>query len=337
MPSVVSVRVMRVLVTGSSGFIGSHITETLREHGHEVRTFDLRSGEDIQDEAAVLRCLNGVEVVYHQAAKVGLGREVSDLPDYASTNVVGTAVLLAAMAREGCERLVLASSMVVYGEGAYDCGTHGRVRPGPRAEADLAAGRFEPRCPSCAAPLTPGTVEEDAPIDPRNAYADTKVGQEHLSASWARATGGSVVALRYHNVYGPRMPRDTPYAGVAAIFRSSLARGEAPQVFEDGGQRRDFVHVRDVARANVLALDSVTPGELRAYNVASGEPRTIEEMAVALAKAYEGPSPVVTGQYRLGDVRHIVASPARAAAELGFRASISFEEGLAGFALADKN
>jgi dTDP-L-rhamnose 4-epimerase len=328
---------MRVLVTGSSGFIGSHITETLREHGHEVRTFDLRSGEDVRDEAAVLRCLNGVEVVCHQAAKVGLGVDVSDLPDYASANVLGTAVLLAAMARVGCGRLVLASSMVVYGEGAYDCGTHGRVRPGPRAEADLAAGRFEPRCPSCAAPLTPGTVGEDAPMDPRNAYADTKLGQEHLSASWARATGGSVVALRYHNVYGPRMPRDTPYAGVAAIFRSSLARGEAPRVFEDGGQRRDFVHVRDVARANVLALDAVTPGELRAYNVASGEPHTIEEMAVALAKAYGGPSPVVTGEYRLGDVRHIVASPARAAAELGFRASVSFEEGLAGFAIADRN
>jgi dTDP-L-rhamnose 4-epimerase len=328
---------MRVLVTGSSGFIGSHITETLREHGHEVRTFDLRSGEDVRDEAAVLRCLNGVEVVCHQAAKVGLGVDVSDLPDYASANVLGTAVLLAAMARVGCGRLVLASSMVVYGEGAYDCGTHGRVRPGPRAEADLAAGRFEPRCPSCAAPLTPGTVGEDAPMDPRNAYADTKLGQEHLSASWARATGGSVVALRYHNVYGPRMPRDTPYAGVAAIFRSSLARGEAPRVFEDGGQRRDFVHVRDVARANVLALDAVTPGELRAYNVASGEPHTIEEMAVALAKAYGGPSPVVTGEYRLGDVRHIVASPARAAAELGFQASVSFEEGLAGFAIADRN
>jgi dTDP-L-rhamnose 4-epimerase len=328
---------MRVLVTGSSGFIGSHISETLREHGHEVRTFDLRSGEDVRDEAAVLRCLNGVEVVCHQAAKVGLGVDVSDLPDYASANVVGTAVLLAAMARVGCGRLVLASSMVVYGEGAYDCAVHGRVRPGPRAEADLAAGRFEPRCPSCAAPLTPGTVGEDAPMDPRNAYADTKLGQEHLSASWARATGGSVVALRYHNVYGPRMPRDTPYAGVAAIFRSCLERGEAPRVFEDGGQRRDFVHVRDVARANLLALDAGAPGELRAYNVASGEPHTIEEMAVALAKAYGGPSPMVTGEYRLGDVRHIVASPSRVAAELGFRASVSFEEGLAGFAIADEN
>jgi dTDP-L-rhamnose 4-epimerase len=323
---------MRVLVTGSSGFIGSHIVEALREQGHEVRTFDLRSGEDVRDEKAVPRHLDGVDVVCHQAAKVGLGVDVADLPAYASTNVLGTAVLLAAMARTGCDRLVLASSMVVYGEGAYDCAHHGRVRPGPRAEADLAAGLFEPLCPSCAAPLTPGTVGEDAPLDPRNAYADTKVAQEHLAASWARATGGSVTALRYHNVYGPRMPRDTPYAGVAAIFRSSLERGEAPRVFEDGGQRRDFVHVRDVARANVLALDSATPGELRAYNVASGEPHTIEEMAVALAEAYGGPKPVVTGEFRLGDVRHIVASPARAATRLGFHATIGFAEGMAEFA-----
>ena len=327
---------MRVLVTGSSGFIGSHIVEALRARGHDARTLDLRSGEDVRDEATVIRCLAGVEAVCHQAAKVGLGVDVSDLPDYASTNVLGTAVLLAAMARTGIGRLVLASSMVVYGEGAYECGSHGRVRPGPRAEADLAAGRFEPRCPSCAAPLTPGTVDEDAPMDPRNAYADTKLGQEHLASSWARATGGSVVALRYHNVYGPRMPRDTPYAGVAAIFRSGLERGEPPRVFEDGGQRRDFVHVRDVARANVLALES--PGAFRAYNVASGEPHTIEEMARALAKAYGGPDPVVTGGYRLGDVRHIVASPARAAAELGFRASVPFEEGMAEFArIGDRN
>jgi dTDP-L-rhamnose 4-epimerase len=325
---------MRVLVTGSSGFIGSHIVDALRERGHGVRTIDLRSGEDVRDEATVIRCLDGVDVVCHQAAKVGLGMDVSDLPDYASTNVLGTAVLLSAMARVGCDRLVLASSMVVYGEGAYDCGEHGRVRPGPRAEADLKAGRFEPRCPICGAALTPGTVVEDAPADPRNAYADTKVGQEHLSASWARSAGGSVIALRYHNAYGPRMPRDTPYAGVGAIFRSSLERGEAPRVFEDGGQRRDFVHVRDVAQASVLAIESVGSagggaGELTPYNVASGESHTIQEMAVALAKAYGGPEPVVTGQYRLGDVRHIVASPERARSGLDFRATIPFEEGMA--------
>lgn len=323
---------MRVLVTGSAGFIGSHIVEALQARGHTVRTFDLRSGEDVRDAPAAGRYVDGVDAVCHQAAKVGLGRDISDLPGYASTNVLGTAVLLTAMAHHGVRRLVLASSMVVYGEGAYDCASHGRVRPGPRAEADLAAGRFEPRCPSCGEPLTPGTTGEDAPMDPRNAYADTKLAQEHLAASWARSTDGSVTALRYHNVYGPRMPRDTPYAGVAAIFRSGLERGEAPLVFEDGGQRRDFVHVRDVARANVLALES--PAVAGAFNVASGEPHTVGEMAGALARAYGGPDPVVTGDYRLGDVRHIVASPARAAAELGFRASVAFEEGMAEFARA---
>lgn len=323
---------MRVLVTGSSGFIGSHVVEALKARGHTVRTLDLRSGEDVRDAAATGRCVEGTDAVCHQAAKVGLGLDISDLPDYASTNVLGTAVLLAEMARHDVRRLVLASSMVVYGEGAYDCASHGRVRPGPRAESDLSTGRFEPRCPACGEPLTPGTVGEDAPMDPRNAYADTKLGQEHLAASWARTTGGSVVALRYHNVYGPRMPRDTPYAGVAAIFRSNLERGEAPLVFEDGGQRRDFVHVRDVASANVLALES--PVVAGAFNVASGEPHTVGEMAAALAKAYGGPDPVVTGGYRLGDVRHIVASPERATAALGFRASVAFEDGMAEFARA---
>jgi dTDP-L-rhamnose 4-epimerase len=325
---------MRVLVTGSAGFIGSHIVEALREHGHDVRPMDLLSGEDVRDAATVARCLIGVDLVCHQAAKVGLGVDVSDLPAYASTNVLGTAVLLAGMADAGVRRLVLASSMVVYGEGAYDCAGHGRERPGPRAESDLAAGRFEPRCPLCGAVLTPGTVGEDAPVDPRNAYADSKLAQEHLAASWARTTRGTVVSLRYHNVYGPRMPRDTPYAGVAAIFRSTLERGEPPRVFEDGGQRRDFVHVRDVARANLLALEAGGPrlGELRAYNIASGAPRTVRDMAVALAKAYGGPHPIVTGEYRLGDVRHIVAAPDRARTELGFYSAISFEEGMAEFA-----
>jgi dTDP-L-rhamnose 4-epimerase len=324
---------MRILVTGSAGFIGSHVVEALHERGHDTCPLDLRSDQDVRDESTVARHMIGVEAVCHQAAKVGLGVDVSDLPEYASTNVLGTAVLLAGMAHAGVNLLVLASSMVVYGEGAYDCPDHGRIRPGPRAAGDLAAGRFEPRCPTCAAPLTPGTVGEDAPMAPRNAYADTKLAQEHLAASWARATGGSVVALRYHNVYGPRMPRDTPYAGVAAIFRSRLEHRQPPLVFEDGGQRRDFVHVRDVAHANVLALESEPDsGELRAYNIASGEPHTVGEMAAALAKTYGGPDPVVTGDYRLGDVRHIVAAPDRAAAELGFRASIRFEDGIAEFA-----
>ena len=173
-------------------------------------------------------------------------------------------MLLAAMAREGVSRLVLSSSMVVYGEGSYACSSHGGVaRPLPRAAADLEAGAFDPRCPACGARLSWVPVREDAALDPRNAYATSKVAQEHLAANWARVTGGAVVALRYHNVYGPRMPRDTPYSGVAAIFRSALENGQPPRVFEDGGQLRDFVHVRDVADANVLALaaaDSAAAG-----------------------------------------------------------------------------
>ncbi|MFB9248714.1 NAD-dependent epimerase/dehydratase family protein [Sphaerisporangium melleum] len=325
---------MRVLVTGSAGFIGSHVVEALAEAGHDVTGLDLRTGDDVRDDAAVDRALAGVEIVVHQAAKVGLGVDVSDLPEYTSVNAYGTAVLLAAMARHGTTRLVLASSMVVYGEGAYDCPRHGRVRPGPRDPADLAQGLYEPRCPGCGSPLTSGTISEDAPLDPRNAYATTKLAQEHLAANWARETGGTAVALRYHNVYGPRMPKDTPYSGVAAIFRSALEAGRAPKVFEDGRQRRDFVHVRDVAQANLAALSGGMPGTLTAYNIASGEPHTVGEMAAALAAERGGPDPVVTGDHRLGDVRHIVASPARAADDLGFRAGIAFADGMKEFATA---
>jgi len=343
---------MRILVTGAAGFIGSHAVDVMRAAGHEVQgldsldpavhtgrpdylpgDFELAVG-DVRDPAAVRRAVAGADVVCHQAAMVGLGVDLGDLPAYSDVNVTGTAVLLEAMGRSGVGRLVLASSMVVYGEGGYECAEHGRVRPAPRGEEDLAAGRFEPRCPQCSRELVTATVTEDAPLDPRNAYAASKVGQEHLAATWARMTGGSVVALRYHNVYGPRMPRDTPYSGVAAIFRSALEAGRAPQVFEDGAQRRDFVHVHDVARANLAALQGSLPGTVRAFNVASGEPHTVGEMAAALSGAFGGPAPEVTGRYRLGDVRHVVASPEAAAQGLGFRAGTSFADGMKEFAHA---
>jgi dTDP-L-rhamnose 4-epimerase len=343
---------MRILVTGAAGFIGSHAVDVMRAAGHEVQgldsltpavhtgrpdylpdNFDLAVG-DVRDPDAVRRAVAGADVVCHQAALVGLGVDLADLPAYSDVNVTGTAVLLEAMGRSGVPRLVLASSMVVYGEGAYDCPEHGRVRPAPRDVGDLEAGRFEPRCPQCSAPLTVATVTEDAPLDPRNAYAASKLAQEHLAATWARMTGGSAVALRYHNVYGPRMPRDTPYSGVAAIFRSALEGGRSPQVYEDGQQRRDFVHVHDVARANLAALRAGVPGSLRAFNVASGEPHTVGEMASALAGAFGGPVPTVTGRYRLGDVRHIVASPEAATRGLGFRAETRFGDGMTEFAHA---
>ena len=273
------------------------------------------------------RALLGVEAVVHLAAKVGLGVDVSDIPDYASSNDVGTAELLAAMARAGVKRLTLASSMVVYGEGVGLCPEHGPVRPGPRVETALAAGSFEPPCPICGRSLRTKLVDESTPLDPRNAYATSKVAQEFYASNWARVTGGSVAALRYHNVYGPGMPRDTPYAGVAAIFTSALRRGEAPKVFEDGGQRRDFVHVRDVAAATVLACEKHANG-VRAFNVGSGTPRTVGDMAAALAHALNGPLPTVTGHYRLGDVRHITADSARLRSELVWKPQVDFSDGM---------
>ena len=343
---------LRVLVTGAAGFIGRQVVTALRAGGHDVVAIDMLHPAahrerhmpagvlmgDVRDPVLVASALRGVDAVVHQAAMVGMGVNLDDLPEYVSCNDLGTAVLLAAMARAKVRRLVLASSMVVYGEGAYDCPADGPVRPDPRRPDELRAGRFEPTCPRCRAPLSPGLVLEDAPLDPRSVYAATKLAQEHLAGAWARESGSVAAALRYHNVYGPGMPRDTPYAGVAAIYRSALERGEAVRVFEDGRQRRDFVHVADVARANVAALAWTgapdRPVGLRAFNIASGEPHTIGEMAEVLSTAFAGPAPLVTGEFRAGDVRHVVASPVRAASELDFVADVTFHSGLKEFATA---
>ncbi|MES2710484.1 MAG: NAD-dependent epimerase/dehydratase family protein [Pseudomonadota bacterium] len=342
---------MRVLLTGGAGFIGQHVLARLLARGNEVRVLDSLRADvhrdkawtppdgvelitaDVRDADAVDRALGGVEAVLHLAAKVGLGVDVQDLPDYASSNDAGAAVLLAAMARAGIGRLTLASSMVVYGEGLALCAEHGLVAPAPRLEASLAAGDFEPPCPHCGKPLATRLVGEDTPFDPRNAYASSKVAQEFYASNWARVTGGSAAMMRYHNVYGPGMPRDTPYAGVAAIFTSALRAGRAPRVFEDGGQRRDFVHVRDIAAATVAACEQHEAG-VAAFNVGSGTPRTVGEMARALSAALAGPEPEVTGQYRLGDVRHITADSSTLRARLGWQPQVNFEDGMAELAHA---
>ena len=339
---------MKVLLTGAAGFIGLHIAAALGEAGHDVVGVDAllpqAHGESVTGPDGLVvadirtadldSLLKGVDVVCHQAAVVGNGVDAQDFPDYAAHNDYGTAVLLAAMARVGVRNLVLASSMVVYGDGRYRCEQHGIVPPAVREAADLDQGSFDPHCPQCRRQIVWQEISEDAPFNPRTSYAASKVAQEHYAGAWCTLESARAIALRYHNVYGPGMPADTPYAGVAAIFRSALARGEAPQVFEDGNQMRDFVHVSDIARANVAAIERVAdhPSSVTAYNIASGQPFTIGAMAGQLAKAAGGPQPVVTGDHRAFDVRHIVASPEAAVDGLGFTAAIGPTEGITALA-----
>lgn len=340
---------MRVLVTGGAGFIGNHIVSQLADDGHDVVVVDClepsaHSGipdglepraqycwADLANLDAWTTAVGSFDAVCHQASKVGLGVDFGDVRDYVHHGDTATAALLWHLHHQRfAGPFVLASSMVVYGEGTYQCATHGSVRPAPRRVDDLDNGRFEPPCPVCGSPLSPGLVTEDAALDPRNVYAATKLHQEHLCQLFGREHGLAVTALRYHNVYGPRMPRNTPYAGVASIFRSQLEAGKRPTVTEDGGQRRDFVHVDDVARANLCALQRGYDGPA---NVCSGMPITIHEMASALSAAHGGGlEPVVTGAYRLGDVRHVVADPSRAATTIGFVATVHPTEGLTRFA-----
>jgi dTDP-L-rhamnose 4-epimerase len=343
---------MRVLVTGGAGFIGRHVVEALAVAGHQVRVLDallpgahpdgtwpwLPDGVevvhgDLRDESIVDTALRGVDLVSHHAAVVGRGREILDVEYHVGCNNLGTATLLAAMTRAGVARMVLAGSVVIYGSSRYDCPTHGRVRPAGRSPEDLAAGRFAPYCGTCRAELVASPVDEDDPCDPpRNVYAVTKLAQELLVSTWAMQTGACAVSLRYHNVYGPNMPYASPYSGVAATFRSAVAAGRPPRVYEDGRPTRDFVHVADVVSANLAALQWRGVG-LRAFNVASGDPRSIGEVATALALAAGGPQPVVTGEYRVGDVREIVASPRRIMRELHWRPGVDFETGMKEFAL----
>ncbi len=223
--------------------------------------------------------------------------------------------------------------MVVYGEGRYTCAVHGVVRPGPGRSPTWRRAGSSPAARRCGAGPAPRPGPADAAVDPRNVYATTKLAQEHLAASWARATGGRAVSLRYHNVYGPGMPRDTPYAGVASFFRSALERGEAPRVFEDGGQRRDFVHVR-VSRGPTWRRWPLSGRATPRTTWAAASPTRSARWPPPWRPGFGGPMPVVTGEFRLGDVRSITADSSRLREELGWKPEVEFADGVAEFAFA---
>jgi dTDP-L-rhamnose 4-epimerase len=339
-----------ILVTGGAGFIGSHLADHLLERGYRVRALDDLSpqvhGEnarrpdylsegvelirgDVRDADAVRRALKGVDAVFHLAARVGVGQSMYEVERYVSVNAVGTAVLLEALIERPVERLVVASSMSIYGEGLYR-GRTGEVVPGTeRSDPQLAAREWEVRGPAGEVLAPVPTPESKAPGLP-SVYALSKFDQERLCLTLGRAYGIPATALRFFNVYGTRQALSNPYTGVLAIFAARLLNGRPPLVNEDGLQRRDFVSVQDVAHACVLALETPEAAGM-SLNVGSGASFTVREIGERLARALgaERILPEITGKYRAGDIRHCFADISLARRVLGYEPQVVFEEGLA--------
>jgi len=333
----------KILVTGGAGFVGSHTVDALLREGHSVRVFDNLSDQvhggslpaylsrefvsevefvrgDVRDIEALRKATSDIDVVYHFAAAVGVGQSMYEIARYMEVNTQGTANLLQALLdRTGrLEKLIVASSMSIYGEGQYQCEQHGSVAPSPRPATQLKARQWEVGCPECGSSLRPSATAESKPLQCSSIYALGKKDQEEMGLLFGRTYGVPVVALRYFNIYGTRQALSNPYTGVAAIFASRLLNGSAPMIFEDGEQLRDFVSVHDVVRANLLAMQHSNADGL-ALNIGSGQAVTICKIAEALAETLGVEVPAeVTGKYRAGDIRHCFADISLAHRLLGY-------------------
>jgi dTDP-L-rhamnose 4-epimerase len=339
----------RVLITGGAGFLGSHLADELLAHGYRVRALDNLAPQvhgdarqrpayladdvelvvgDVCDPEAVRRALDGVDAVYHFAAVVGVGQSMYEIAQYTRVNNLGTAVLLEALIERPVRRLVVASSMSLYGEGLYRT-ADGEIRTvGERSLEQLRRADWEWH-DEAGRPLTPIATSEDKAPALASVYALSKFDQERMCLMIGRAYAIPTVALRFFNAYGPRQALSNPYTGVLAIFASRLLNGNPPRIFEDGWQHRDFVSVYDVAQACRLALESpAAPGEV--FNVASGNVYTIREIAERVAAAIGKPGllPEITGKYRVGDIRHCFADIGKARSVLGYRPRVLLEDGL---------
>jgi len=338
-----------ILVTGGAGFIGSHLVDALVERGHRVRVLDALVPQvhnngaplylnpaaefvqgDVCDPAAVKAALDDIDVVFHEAAEVGVGQSMYEIVRYVRANDLGTSVLLEEVMRnrKRIRKLIVASSMSIYGEGSYECATCGMINPKLRSNEQLAARQWEFSCPQCGGTLTPLPTNEDKPLFPSSVYAISKQDQEQFCLTVGRAYDIPTVALRYFNVYGTRQALSNPYTGVCAIFSGRLLNDQRPMIFEDGGQTRDFVHINDIVQANMLALEK-DEANYNVFNVGTGRPISIREIFQMLARSLgKDIEPEIVGKYREGDIRHCIADISFIRRKLGYAPSVRLEDGI---------
>jgi len=339
---------MKVLVTGGAGFIGSHLVDALVREGHTVRSLDnleqqVHGGKepdylnpkaeylwgDIRDRDILKQALSSIEAIFHLAAKVGIAQSMYEIESYVSSNVLGTSILLETVALERIpiRKLVVASSMSLYGEGAYRCPSCGPIAPPLRPGEQLQKQQWQMCCPRCKKQATDIPSTEEKPLSPTSIYAITKRDQEELSLTVGRSYGIPTVALRYFNTYGSRQSLSNPYAGACAIFSSQIRNGRPPHIFEDGKQKRDFTHVSDIVQANLLVLKDPR-ADHQVFNVGTGTSASILEVAEALIELYgAGLKPEITQKARAGDIRHCSADISRIQA-LGFAPKVTLKAGL---------
>jgi dTDP-L-rhamnose 4-epimerase len=339
----------KVLITGGAGFVGSHLADGLLRAGHQVRVLDDLTPQvhstgkpaylnedielmvgDVREPRHVKDALHGVDVVFHFAAAVGVGQSMYEISRYMSVNTQGTAELLQGVldSKQPPAKLIVASSMSIYGEGRYRCGSCGRdAAPKVRPTEQLKRGAWEMHCADCGGLLGPVPTDESKPSEINSFYALSKRDQEELCLIYGRTYGLPVTALRFFNIYGTRQALSNPYTGVAAVFASRMLNGKQPLIFEDGEQMRDFVHVDDIVRANMLAMDQPeSDGEV--INIGCGKPITIRRVAEILARSLGRDAlPVVTNRYRAGDIRHCYADITKARRLLGYEPQVTHEEG----------
>jgi dTDP-L-rhamnose 4-epimerase len=338
----------KILVTGGAGFIGSHIVDQLIHDGHEVRILDNLEKQvhkskpeyintqadfvkgDIRKYSDLHAGLEDIEIIFHEAAMVGVGQSMYQVNKYVDVNTLGTAKLLDYLIKKenSVKKLVIASSMSIYGEGAYHCEDHNAVFPSLRQENQLKNKDWDVLCPICKKNVDPISTPETKPLQPTSIYAISKKDQEEMALAIGRAYGIPTTALRYFNTYGPRQSLSNPYTGVCAIFSSRILNDHSPVVFEDGLQTRDFISVHDIVQANILAMEQ-SNANYQVFNVGSGSPVTITNISKTLATLYKKSiQPEITEKYRAGDIRHCFADISKISKTLGFKPRIKFEKGM---------